>query len=321
MEDVFKERIGFKGDIILISKKICEEYDLGDYISSKIILIGYEDFNMILETSLNKYFVKIFAHFRNNKDRQRYIEIMQESIKANISTPKLLKSEQGFMSEISIENTKLFLCVMDFIDGSNLYETKEEISESDIRFLSRQTSLINSIDLKPDFVYDSWAIINFRKEFEKKSKFLSSDDLILIQPLVEEFENLNIDKLPHCFAHGDIINTNVMKDSNSNLFIIDFSVSNHYPRVQELSVLACNLFFDPNSLEISKNNLKIALDEYQKNIKLTDNELHVLPLYIKLAHAMHLLSANYEKIVENNDSDENEYWMNLGRTGLKQMLN
>ncbi len=35
---------------------------------------------------------------------------------------------------------------------------------------------------------------------------------------------------------------------------------------------------------------------------------------------MHLLSANYEKFVENNDSNENEYWLNLGRIGLKQML-
>ena len=143
MEDVFKERIGFKGDINLVSKEICDEYTLGDFISTKIILIGYEDFNMILETSLKKYFVKIFANFRNETSRQRYVEIMQKSIDANISTPKLLESKQGFLTEISIENNKLFLCVMDYIEGHNLYETKEKLSESDIRFLSRQASLIN----------------------------------------------------------------------------------------------------------------------------------------------------------------------------------
>ena len=84
MKDVFKKRIGFKGDIALLSKKICDEYDFADVVSSEIILIGYEDFNMTLETSLKKYFVKIFADFRNDESRRRYIEIMQESVNANI---------------------------------------------------------------------------------------------------------------------------------------------------------------------------------------------------------------------------------------------
>jgi len=51
----------------------------------------------------------------------------------------------------------------------------------------------------------------------------------LVQPLVKEFENLGIEELPHCFVHGDIITTNVMRDSTDQLWIIDFSVSNYYP--------------------------------------------------------------------------------------------
>lgn len=139
----------------------------------------------------------------------------------------------------------------------------------------------------------------------------------LIQSLIDEFDNMQIDKLPHCFVHGDIITTNVMEDNNSKIYIIDFSVSNYYLRIQELAVLACNLFFNPNSITETENNLKVALEEYQKKIKLTDKELESLPLYIKFAHAMNLLSANFEKVVNKNDSDENEYWLNLGRSGLK----
>jgi len=102
------------------------------------------------------------------------------------------------------------------------------------------------------------------------------------------------------------------------VFIIDFAVSNIYPRIQELAVLACNMLFDSKSAEISNYNLAVALEEYQQQIKLTDKEINALPTYIKLAHAMHLLIANYEKIVKNNKSKENEYWLSLGRTGLKQ---
>lgn len=120
-------------------------------------------------------------------------------------------------------------------------------------------------------------------------------------------------------VHGDIIATNVMKDKKNKLWIIDFAVSNYYPRIQELAVMACNILFDEKNKKKSETNLKTALEEYQKTIELTPREIEVLPTYIKLAHAMHILEANYEKVAEKNDSDENEYWLNQGRTGLKQM--
>jgi len=87
-----------------------------------------------------------------------------------------------------------------------------------------------------------------------------------------------------------------------------------------LAVLACNLFFNAKSKEESENNLNIALEEYQKRIPLTDKELVTLPTYIKLAHAMHILCANYEEVAKNNVSEENEYWLQQGRAGLEQML-
>jgi Ser/Thr protein kinase RdoA (MazF antagonist) len=168
-------------------------------------------------------------------------------------------------------------------------------------------------------IYDAWAITNFLKEFKKKGKSLSKDDLKLVEPLVKKYKELKIEELPHCFVHGDIIATNLMKDNKGNLWIIDFSVSNYYPRIQELAVLACNLFFEENNKDKSKENLEIALKEYQKVIALTKEELNVLPIYIELAHAMHLLSANFEKVKKNNQTDENEYWLNQGRIGLIQM--
>jgi Ser/Thr protein kinase RdoA (MazF antagonist) len=86
-----------------------------------------------------------------------------------------------------------------------------------------------------------------------------------------------------------------------------------------LAVLACNLFFNEKSRAESENNLRIMLNEYQKTITLTAKELDSLPTYIKLAHAMHLLCANYEKVVNKNNLQENEYWLEQGRAGLNQI--
>ena len=62
---------------------------------------------------------------------------------------------------------------------------------------------------------------------------------------------------------------------------------------------------------------KLALDEYQKQNKLTKLEVETLPLYLKAAHAMHVIGAGREKYKKGNESDENEYWLNQGRNGLR----
>jgi len=306
MEESFKERIKYKGEIKDISLQICKDYGLGDFKSNQIIIMGYEDFNFILETSKGKYFVKIFSDFRTLEDCKRYIEIMEKANEKGVKVPKFYKSKKEHLKIININNVELRLCVMEFINGKTIYELEKQLDNKEIKFIAHQTALINSIKLKPKLIYDEWAITNLLSEFEKKRKFLSEEDLRLIEPLIKEFKDLEIEKLPHCFVHGDITETNIMKDNKGDLWIIDFSVSNYYPRIQELAVLACNLFFDEKNKENTEKNLKTALEEYQKVISLTEKELESLPTYIKLAHTMHILNANFEKINKENNSIENE---------------
>ncbi len=317
MEQKFKSRISYDGEIKDISQEICREYNLGDFKSNTLILVGYEDFNYILNTSKGKYVVKIFASFRADKDCKRYVEIMEKAMEKGISTPKLLKTKGGdYLFVFKINKTKLRLAIMDFIDGESYFESKEKLNNEEIKFLAHQAALINSIKLHPYPIYDCWAIPNFIKEYNEKSPSLPKEDLKLLKPLVKKFNDLKIEILPHAFVHGDIITTNIIKDKNKRLWIIDFSVSNYYPRIQELAVYACDLLFDEDNKEKTEKNLRLALEEYQKTIKLTEQELEALPVYIQLAHGMHVLCGGYEKYTENNNSEENEYFLNKGRNGL-----
>ena len=315
----FFQRINYQGEIDDISLAICKDFQIGDFISNKLVLIGYEDFNFILETTKGRYFVKIFSNFRTDDDCHRYMEVILKAIEMGVSFPKLFKSKQNHFYTTTVNDANLRICVMEYIDGESYYFLKQKPNTDEIKTLAHQAALINSIKIKPKFIYDHWAIVNFLNEFQKKGKHLSQQDLKIVEPLVKKFKDIDIGKLPHCFVHGDIIATNVMKDKNGKIWIIDFAVSNYYPRIQELAVLACNILFDENDKSKSENNLKIALEEYQKTITLTPRELEVLPIYIELAHAMHILSANYEKVVEKNDSEENEYWLNQGKAGLYQV--
>lgn len=309
----FQKRIGYDGNLEPLLSKISEDFKIGEYLSHSIVTMGYEDFNLILKTNKGNFFVKIFAKFRNEKECYRYINVIESILKAGISHPLLYKSSQGYLYQIKMDKTIIRLCIMEYIDGKTFYELKKDPTNGEIRFIVKQAALINKVKIKPDFVYDNWAITNFLEQYDKKAKYLDKENKKLISPLAQTFKSLSIKTLPHCLAHGDITKTNTMKDKNGRIYIIDFAVSNYYPRIQELAVLICDL--------LSKNNYKKVLDEYQKYIKLTSDEIKKLPLYVKLAHAMHVLCGTYEKVVNKNNSAENEYFIKIGRAGLRSFSN
>ena len=212
----------------------------------------------------------------------------------------------------------LRLCVLEHIDGDNLFHLKYEPTLEEVDFLGGQAALIASIPIQPTFIFDSWAVVNFATAYSEKSQYLSEGDDELISLLATEFPRLDLRNLPHCFVHGDIIATNVLRDNSGALWIVDFATSNYYPRIQELAVLACNLCFDELDEEQSLRKLAALLESYQKRTELTQEEIDVLPLYIKLAHAMHVINASYEEVVNKNLSEENKYWLRQGRAGLRQ---
>jgi len=316
-ENTFQKRIGFEGNIKPVLLQVCKDFSLGEYLSHKVIPMGYEDFNLIVETNHGKYFVKMFATFRREGESQRYVDVMVKALEAGVQHPKLFKSSQGYLHKIIMNDVQISLCVMEQIDGVSFYEKNLKATTDEMRFLVQQAALINKINLKPKPVYDSWAIVNFLEEYKKKREYLEENYTKLIDPLVEQFSTIKVEELPHCFVHGDIIKTNVMKDKDRKLYIIDFSVSSYYPRIQELAVLLCNMLFDEDKPETFSEYYKLALNEYQKHNSLTEKEIQVLPLFVKVAHAMHLLCATYEKVVKGNNSEENDYWINLGKVGLK----
>jgi Ser/Thr protein kinase RdoA (MazF antagonist) len=313
----FQKRIGYQGAIEPILIQVCKDFSLDEYISHSVIPMGYEDFNLILSTSSGKYFIKMFASFRDQKECQKYVDIMVKALEAGVRHPKLFKSSQGYLHKITTNNVPISMCVMERIDGASFYEKNLKATSEEMRFLVQQAALINKMDLKPNPVYDSWAIVHFLEEYKKKKVYLDVGDTDLIDPLVEQFSVIKVDELPHSFVHGDIIKTNVLKDKDGKLYIIDFSVSSYYPRIQELAVLLCNMLFDEDNPKTFQANYDLALEEYQKAIQLTEKEIEVLPLFVKVAHAMHAICATYEKVVKNNNSAENEYWINLGKVGLR----
>lgn len=310
----FNKRIGLNTDLQNISKKICESYNLGDFISNELITIGYEDYNYYLTTSSGKYCVKIFSKIRTEEDVKNYLDRIRAVANSEINAPKPLMVNNDITLSLDYEGNHYDICMFEYINGKNYFELGEKPSKDVIKEIARQTAMINNLDLKPVFIYDTWAIVNFAKEYNQKREYLSDDYKDEFDRLLVELNNIDFTNLPKAFVHGDIISTNVMLDENEKVWIIDFAVSNYLPRIIDLAVIACNMCLDEKSKDNTYENIALLINEYNKYNQLTEYELKVFGIFYRLANAMHILQPQYI-IKTDGDSDENQYWLNEGIIG------
>ena len=316
MEQEFKDRINLNTNLSKISRIICNRYELGEHISDTIITVGYEDFNYILETTTGKYCVKIFHRERTDNDCKNYIDRIELASSIDINTPKLYKINNESECIIEIDNVKYRLCLFEYIEGNSFFDLGIIPNDNEIKEIIRQMANIHKQQLNSEFIYDKWAILNFIEEFEDKKLYLNERDYKKLAKLLILFKAIDIKKLPHTFTHGDIISTNVMKDNNGKLWIIDFAVSNYLPRIVDLAVSSCNLCLNPDSIQGTKRKIKMLLKEYEKYNKLTDYEKEVFPIFFDIANAMGILQISY-LISLGEASDEDKFWYNESEKGLE----
>lgn len=304
-EEDYREKRDFEGDLGALFDQVAKDYQLGGPIGSQKVEMGYEDSNYVLETIIGKHFVKIFGSYRDEKECQRYIGIIETALSAGVNHPKLYRGKQGAL-EHSESGAKL--AVFEHIDGQTFYEMGREPDEEESKEIVRQAALINSVDYKPDFVYDEWAITSIEDQYKIAEEHLSDEEKKSIERLLAEFREVDLKSLPHSLVHGDLITTNVMKSKDGQIFVYDFACANYQPRIMELAVLLCNLLRDKD--------YEFVVSEYQKHLELTDDELKTLPLFVNLAHAMHIVGAVRERDLHGNESDENDYWLTQGHEVL-----
>ncbi len=315
MLEEFYERINLKSELSDLSKIICEKYQFGQYISEKLILVGYEDFNFILSTSIGKFCVKIFNKDRTYEDVKKYIDRIELANSLNINTPKVYNCANSTLCEIVLNDTKFRLCVFQYIDGKSFYDLNEIPTQAEIKNIIEQMSRIHNAKLESDFIYDKWTITNFAKEYAEKGKYLDNKYNKIFESLVHKIVSVKFEELPTSFVHGDIISSNVMKDTSNKLWIIDFAVSNYLPRIVDLAVTSCNLCLNPESIDKTIESTKMILTEYQKYNKLTDYEFACFPLFYDLANAMGILQISYLNSL-GEASEEDAFWLSESEKGL-----
>ncbi|MFH0805186.1 MAG: phosphotransferase [Patescibacteria group bacterium] len=311
------DRLNYSGDLDPVIRVICDTYLLGSLISFSTVDVGYEDCNILIEAGEGKFLAKMFSKARSADDVRRYVSIMWEVANAGVSHPKFMQQKNG---EILFQVHGISLVVMRFVDGKTFFELDRAPDKNERTAVIGQAVKINRINHHPAYIFDSWAIPNIQKIFNRVVRFISPEDVRLVTQAKEQYEAIRTSDLPQCFVHGDLIKSNILRGEDGKIYILDFSVANWYPRIQELAVVAGNLMHDSTNGNSLRQTCKILADDYRAFEPLTDSELEGLYPYALAGVAMDFLGAHQEKYINGNDSDETEYWLTLGRTELRKAL-
>jgi len=308
------DRLGYDGELSNLVDGIASAYGIGNVEKFNAIEVGYEDCNVAIKTESGKYVAKMFAKTRTPDDIERYATIMQKVVKAGVNHPELLSTSQN--SSVFAANG-VSAVLMRFVEGKTFYELDRAPDDAERQAVLEQIKRVGGINYQPTYLFDSWAIPNIRAMLDKVRQFVASEDLQLAEQVVELYEAIPVDTLPHAFVHGDCTKANVMKGDDGKIYVFDFSVANWYPRIQELAVIVANLLHDKTDTRSLQETCQIVISEYSS---LTDEERQYLPVYALAGIAMEFLGAHQEKYINGIDNDENNYWMSLGREGLRKAL-
>lgn len=316
----FEERINLNTSLDVLSKEICKSYGFGDFSSSKLIKIGYEDYNFILTTIDNeKYLVKIFSTLRSDEDAINLANRACVGYENGVSCPKIYKINGNTLLKLTIDDVIYRIMVMEYIDGKDFYSLGHLPNKKELALIGQELAKLNSIEYKPPFIYDRWAIVNFEKEYKELRDIVEDEYKPIIDEAYRHFSSCDLTKLQYGFVHGDIIETNVMK-SKDNIYFIDFSVSNYLPRIVDLAVTICDLCLDIDNVELSKERTRIFLNSYESISPLTTYEKECLYYFIEAHQSITILETTREQLWENNDSEENKIFLYKGKKGLKIVL-
>jgi Ser/Thr protein kinase RdoA (MazF antagonist) len=286
---------------------------LGELRRFEVNYAGYDDCNLLLTTTTGRYFVKVFTAARSDEMCRRYVGVMDAVVRAGIAHPRLRPS--GGRLLLTHEASGNHLVVMDAVPGSTFFDLGTYPTGADLECVMDQVHRIHALDIRPPEVYDWWAIPRIVSLAEEMLPRLPGPDRPYVRAATQAFAGLDSNGLPSVFSHGDLTKANVMRNSGGGVSIIDFAVSNRYPRVHDLAMLSVNLM-DGDPVPLRQRARRLT-ERYGRVAALTAKEMAALPVYVFAAAAMELLGAYREWLIKGNRSNETHYLLDLGRRTVR----
>ncbi len=297
-----------------------KDFDLGKITDQTVIAVGFEDYNVHLKTEQGEYVAKVFSKNRTDEEIRRNVEILRAVNDSDVHHPEIMKLPSGDI--YYVHSSGLSMVVMRYIPGKTYYELQRSPTEAELDLIAMEAYKINRLGIQPLPLFDSWAIPNFEWMYEQTKDFMNEEGLGLTTQALGHFRSLPLETLPKTFVHGDIIKSNTILGDDGRVYVIDFSVANIYPRVQELAVMAANLMADgeaEGAMTLRQRVDAVVASYLRAGGELTNEELQCVYDYALAGVAMEYMGGIYESS-RGQDEAEVQYWQGLGLAGLREAL-
>lgn len=318
MSEKYFERIGYAGDSFQLITDFTDMVDLGPVQDSEVLTVGFEDCNVKVKTDAGQFVVKAFGKFRDDEGIDRYVGVMKAAIAGGVHHPALHEAN----SDVLLRHPSGVKAVMmDFIDGHTYFDTKTVPTDEELTLVTAEAVKIHALDINPTQVEDSWAIPNIHGMFDLTAQFLDEEGKQLAGRAIARYNAIDQAQLTKCFVHGDIISTNTLLSNDGKVWILDFAVSNTYPKIQELAVMATSLLADNENFVPLRERVKRVQKAYlAAGGTLTDYEQQVLFDYAIAGAAMEYMGGHKAKFIDKEDPEESDHWIELGKKALQEAL-
>jgi len=217
---------------------VAAQYRLGAVADWSVLDTGYEDCNLDVRAERGRMVVKVFAAGRPASVPARTAAIIAAARAVGVRHPRLYRDASG---EHVHQFDGHWLIVMDHAPGQTYYEMSRPPAEAELVKVIEQAALIHRIDLRPEPVFDPWAIANLVPLAGQVGHLLDDEQRRLVDGAIADLANVDWDALPHALIHADLTAGNVLLSPEGEVTILDFALANRWPRLQELAVIAASL--------------------------------------------------------------------------------
>lgn len=256
---------------------ILNNYDIGRYISHNIIPWSLGNTTYFLNTSKGKFVLKFHESlYDNNLKYFKYsLKVMDFAKNKGLPVPETIKTKSGLLFIIRNKKT---ITIQRFVEGKGRggkSHTDKEV-RSAAKIMGRLDKTLLKIPLNGMHVHDEFKLViwgskkipNFNLPAERGS-------------LRKGLANVDKKKLKRSVIHSDLAGNFLFKDGKVSA-IIDWDVVREDYIIYEPAVFIAQNLITPNN--VMKNKIIIFLKEYQRYIKLNNEEKTTLYYFIKYRH-------------------------------------
>jgi Ser/Thr protein kinase RdoA (MazF antagonist) len=297
-------------------EQVFQAYNIGKLKSFIPIPIGYEDCNVELNTSKGKYVLKIFNKEKTLEFLEDYINIITVLENKALPSPSILNSKEGNLFKVKNQEKATYLCIMVYFKGKKMSVAKP--TKKDINKLTKILAQIHRIKIRIHENYDSWGTANLIPEYEKRKFVLTQEEDRKIQKTIEKYQRLIFSTFNRSVIHGDIQREHVLKNKKGEYYLIDFGCLNYGVSVIDLAIFIALFVIDPSedNLQQVTDKIKSTINEYSKYNFISKEEGQAINTLVVATYAVYLIRSKYEKIVNKDNSNQNDFWISFSKKGL-----